>query len=432
MDLLQNIIIIVLLIIAAGFLSLTEIAFAGARKVKLQILAETDQRAQDVLDIQQQSADFFAASQIGLNAIAILGGILGEGAFRPYFLELILWVYQGHLADSFAFALSFTFVTMAFILFADLIPKRVAMIAPEKIAINVIKPIKIFIIICKPLAWLINTIANALFRIFNINTTREDDITFDDISAVMDAGAEAGVLHKQEQHFIENVFELEERTVPSSMTHRENVVYFTLSESESSIRQKLAEYPYSKFLVCNENIDQVIGYIDAKDILVRILNNQSFNQLNESTIRTVLTIPDTLTLSELLDRFRSSKEKFAVVVNEYALVVGVITLSDIMLTVIGEWGSLINDEQQIIQRDENSWLIDGSTPIEDIMHTLNIEQFPEWENYETIAGFMMFKLRKIPKPADNVEFSGYNFEVVDVDHFKIDQLLVTRINQAGD
>lgn len=126
-----------------------------------------------------------------------------------------------------------------------------------------------------------------LFRLFKVNTTREDNITFDDISAVMDAGAQAGVLQKQEHHFIENVFELEERTVPSSMTTRENVVYFTLNEHEDSIRQKLAEYPYSKFLVCNENIDQVIGYVDAKDILVRILNNQSLTQLNESTIRTV-------------------------------------------------------------------------------------------------------------------------------------------------
>ncbi|MDO4222919.1 MAG: hemolysin family protein, partial [Acinetobacter sp.] len=221
-------------------------------------------------------------------------------------------------------------------------------------------------------------------------------------------------------------FELEERTVPSSMTTRENVIYFTLNEAEDSIRQKLAEYPYSKFLVCNDNIDQVVGYIDAKDILVRILNNQSFNQLHESTIRNVLTIPDTLTLSELLDRFQSSKEKFAVVINEYALVVGVITLSDIMLTVMGDWGSLVEEDKQIIQRDTHSWLIDGSTPIEDVKHALDIEDFPDWENYETIAGFMMYKLRKIPRPADYVEFADYKFEVVDVDHFKIDQLLVTK------
>ena len=433
MSLFQNIIIIIVLITGAGFLALTEIALAGARKVKLKILAESgEERAQKVLDLQENSADFFAASQIGLNAIAILGGILGEGAFRPYFFNLVTRFYTGQWAETISFALSFTLVTSLFILFADLMPKRLAMIAPEKISISVIEPIQIFIKVCKPLAWIINAIANLLFRLFKVNTTREDNITFDDISAVMDAGAQAGVLQKQEHHFIENVFELEERNVPSSMTTRENVVFFTLNESEHSIRQKLAEYPFSKFLVCNETVDQVIGYVDAKDILVRILNNQSINQLNESTIRTVLTIPDSLTLSELLDRFRASKEKFAVVINEYALVVGVITLSDIMITVMGDWVTPIEEEQQIIKRDNNSWLIDGSTPIEDMKHALGIDSMPDEEHYETLAGFMMYRLRKIPRPADSVEYEGFKFEVVDVDHFKIDQLLVTRILEKPD
>ena len=428
MSLFQNIVIIAILIAGAGFLSLTEIALAGARKVKLKILAESgDIRAQKVLDLQENSANFFAASQIGLNAIAILGGILGEGAFRPYFLNFVMQFYQGTWAESISFALSFTLVTSLFILFADLMPKRMAMIAPEKIAVSVINPIQVFITVCKPLAWIINAIANVLFRLFKVNTIRDDNITFDDISAVMDAGAQAGVLQKQEHHFIENVFELEERNVPSSMTTRENVIYFTLNESEESIRQKLAQYPYSKFLVCSENIDDVIGYIDAKDILVRILKNQSLLQLNESTIRNVLTIPDTLTLSELLDRFRSTKEKFAVVINEYALVVGVITLSDIMITVMGDWVTPVEADIQIIKRDNNSWLIEGSTPIEDLKHALEIDEMPDEENYETLAGFMMYRLRKIPRPADAVIFGNYKFEVVDVDHFKIDQLLVTRL-----
>ena len=179
----------------------------------------------------------------------------------------------------------------------------------------------------------------------------------------------------------------------------------------------LFPYLYTKasvFILTNEN-------------LIRILNNQKFNQLNESTLRTVLTIPDTLTLSEVLDRFRSSKEKFAVVFNEYALVVGVITLSDIMITVMGDWVTPTDEDLQIIKRDNNSWLIDGSTPIEDMKHALNIDSMPDDENYETLAGFMMYKLRKIPRPADAVVFDGYKFEVVDVDHFKIDQLLVTRL-----
>ena len=427
MSLFQNLLIICILVLISSFFSISEIALAGARRIKLKLLAESgDNRANKILHLQENSAEFFATSQIGLNAVAILGGIVGESALRPYFIDLISPFYQGRMLDNIGFIMSFLLVTLLFILFADLIPKRIGMINPERVALAVIEPVLLSIKVFKPLAWIINGLANLIFRIFKINMVREENITFDDVSAVVDAGAQAGVLLKQEHHFIENVFELEERNVPSSMTTREDVVYFTLGESEQSIRQKIANYPYSKFLVCKDHIDEVIGYVDTKDILVKLLSNQSQILLNETTIRNVLIIPDTLTLSELLDRFRSSKEKFAVVMNEYALIVGVITLSDIMMTVMGDWVAPIEDEQQIIQRDEFSWLIEGTTPIENVKHALGIEDFPDWDNYETLAGFMMYKLRKIPRPADFVEYQGYKFEVVDIDHHKIDQLLVTR------
>nr|WP_313097742.1 hemolysin family protein [Moraxella sp. CTOTU48717] len=427
MSLFQNLLVICILVLISSFFSISEIALAGARRIKLKLLAESgDNRANKILHLQENSAEFFATSQIGLNAVAILGGIVGESALRPYFIDLISPFYQGKMLDNIGFVMSFLLVTLLFILFADLIPKRIGMINPERVALAVIEPVLLSIKVFKPLAWIINGLANLIFRIFKVNMVREENITFDDVSAVVDAGAQAGVLLKQEHHFIENVFELEERNVPSSMTTREDVVYFTLGESEQSIRQKIANYPYSKFLVCKDHIDEVIGYVDTKDILVKLLSNQSQILLNETTIRNVLIIPDTLTLSELLDRFRSSKEKFAVVMNEYALIVGVITLSDIMMTVMGDWVAPIEDEQQIIQRDEFSWLIEGTTPIENVKHALGIEDFPDWDNYETLAGFMMYKLRKIPRPADFVEYQGYKFEVVDIDHHKIDQLLVTR------
>lgn len=428
MSLLPNLLMILGLILTSSFFSISEIALAGARKLKLKLLAEGgDTRADNVLKLQENSAEFFATSQIGLNAVAILGGIVGESALRPYFVSLIGYVYQGAWLDNLGFFASFFVVTVLFILFADLIPKRIAMINPEKVALTVINPMLWVIKLCKPLAWVINESANLIFRIFKVDTTREDNITFDDVSAIMEAGAEAGVVLQQEHHFIENVFELEERTVPSSMTVREDVVYFSLDESENSIRQKIAEFPYSKFLVCGESIDNVIGYVDTKDILVRLLNNQSLLQLNETSIRNVLMIPDTLTLSELLDRFRASHDKLAVVINEYALVVGVITLSDIMMTVMGDWGTPIEEEQQIIKRDEDSWLIDGSTPIDDVKHALNVAEFEDWDHYETLAGFIMYRLRKIPRVADFVIHEDLKFEVVDIDHYKIDQVMVTRL-----
>lgn len=428
MSLFQQVLMIAVLILASAFLSVSEIAFAAARKIKLKLLAEGGEvRATKVLALQEQPGNFFAASQIGLNGIAILAGIFGEAAFRPYFVNMVSYIYNGPLLDSVGFMLSFLFVTFLFVLLADLMPKRLAMIAPEKIAIAVIHPINVIIAIFRPLSIVMNMLANLLFRLFKVNTTRDDNLTFDDISAIMDAGAQAGVLQQQEHHFIENVFELESRTVPSSMTTRENVVFFSIKESEESIRKKIAEYPHSKFLVCDQDIDHVIGYIDTKDILIRILNNQSLLQLNETTIRSILTIPDSLTLSELLDRFRSTKEKLAVVFNEYALVVGIITLSDVMSTVMGDWVSPMQEEQQVVKRDDHSWLIDGGTPIEDLKRALDIDQLPEEENYETAAGFIMFMLRKIPKRTDFVEYAGFKFEVVDIDYYKIDQLLVTQV-----
>lgn len=424
----QHLLMIGALIACCAFLSMSEIALAAARKIKLKLMAEGgNDQANKVLRLQEQPAHFFAASQIGLNAVGILGGIMGEAALTPFFTDLIGTFYRGEYLGSLSFALSFITVTLLFILFADLIPKRLAMTAPEQVATRVITPVEWFISISKPLAYLVNGLSNLLFRLFKINTIRDDQITFDDISAMVDAGAQAGVLQQQEHHVIENVFELESRTVPSSMTSRESVVFFTLQDNEEQLKSKIAAYPHSKFLVCDGHIDHVVGYIDTKDLLVRLLNNQSLQHMNETKLRTVLMIPDTLTLSELLDRFRSTRESFAVVINEYALVVGIITLNDVMSTVMGDWVNPLQDEQQIIQRDEHSWLIDGITPIEDLKRALGLDSLPDEENYETAAGFIMYMLRKIPKRTDFVELSGFKFEVVDIDHYKIDQLLVTRV-----
>ena len=255
---------------------------------------------------------------------------------------------------------------------------------------------------------------------------RKDDITSDDIYAVVEAGALAGVLRKQEHELIENVFELESRTVPSSMTSRENVIWFDLHEDEQSLKKKVSEHPHSKFLVCNDDIDHIVGYVDSKDLLNRVLANQSMALNSGVQIRNTLIVPDTLTLSEALESFKTAGEDFAVIMNEYALVVGVITLNDVMTTLMGDLVGQV--EEMIVARDENSWLIDGGTPIDDVMRVLDIDEFPQSGNYETIGGFMMFMLRKIPKRTDAVKFSGYKFEVVDIDNYRIDQLLVTRID----
>lgn len=429
MSLSSQLLIIVLLMAFSAFFAVSEIAIAAARKIKLRQMAdEGDVRADKVLALQEKPGKFFTVAQIGLNAVAILSGIVGESALTPFFESIISPVYHGTgtLVHSISFVLSFVVVTSLFILIADLVPKRTAMIQPERIAVVVVGPILMCLTIFSPLVWFFNGMANRLFKLFKLPMVRSDEITSDDIYAIMDAGAEAGVLQRQEHHLIENVFELESRTVPSSMSSRESIVYFTLEDTEEELHEKIATQPHSKFLVCDDTIDRVVGYVDSKDIMMRLLKQQPISLKKELTVRTVMIIPDSLTLSELLERFKSAREDFAVVMNEYALVVGVITLNDVMSTVMGDLVSQ-TQEEQILRRDEFSWLIDGIAPLQDVVRALDIDEFPEEGNYETIGGFMMFMLRKIPKRTDCVEYAGYKFEVVDTENYKVDQLLVTRV-----
>ena len=428
---LNSILVILCLIVVSAFFSLSEISLAASRKIKLKLLADDGNvNAQRILKMQENPGTFFTVVQIGLNAVAILGGIVGDAAFSPAFYSILVTVVSPELADRLSFIISFSLVTGMFILFADLTPKRIGMIAPEVVALRIINPMRFCLFLFRPLVWFFNGMANIIFRILKLPMVRKDDITSDDVYAIFEAGALAGVLRKQEHELIENVFELESRTVPSSMTSRENVVWFDLHEDEQSLKRKVAENPHSKFLVCNEDIDHIVGYVDSKDLLIRVLANQSLVLSSGVQIRNTLIVPDTLTLSEALESFKTAGEDFAVIMNEYALVVGIITLNDVMTTLMGD---LVGQglEEQIVARDENSWLIDGGTPIDDVMRVLDIDEFPQSGNYETIGGFMMFMLRKIPKRTDSVKYSGYKFEVVDIDNYRIDQLLVTRIDNKA-
>lgn len=426
MSLSAQLLIILALIIASAFFSISEISLAAARRLKLTVLAEEGhQQALRVLALQEKPGHFFTAIQIGLNTVAILAGIVGESALTPYYSRLIGLSYQGSWLEPLASVCSFLSITSLFVILADLVPKRIAMTAPEQIALRVVGPMQTFIVLFKPAVWLFNSLSDHIIRLLGFPAQRANDITFDDVYAAVDAGAEAGVLPHQEYHLIENVFELESRLVSSAMTPRENIIYLTLQESERELRQQMAIHSHSKFLVCNEDIEHIVGYADAKDLLTRIINNEPLVLKDAPWIKPVLTIPDTLTLSELITQFRASREDFAIVINEYALVVGLITLNDVMSTVMGD---MVNThDQQIVSRDESSWLIDGLTPLELVMRALEIESFPEDSNYETIAGFMMYSLRRVPKLTDAVTHAGFKFEVIDIDNHRIDQLLVTRL-----
>ena len=424
---LASTLLILLLIATSAFFATSEISLAAARKLKLeQLVEEGDARAAKVLALQRQPGHFFTAVQIGLNTVAILAGVVGEGAYAPVFSDFFLKFTDAEMAGTLGSITSFLIVTTAFILVADLLPKRIAIVTPEAIALRIAGPMLFCLMLLTPLIWAFNGMANQVMSLLGLPNTRPEDITPEDIVAMANAGAEAGVVARQERQMIENVFELEIRTAPSTMTARESIVWLERTESEESVRAKIIAHPHAKFPICNGGIDQAIGYVDSKDILSRLLNGDPLSLHSEGLLRTLLILPETLTLAEIIEQFKAMREDFALIINEYALIVGLITLNDVTSTLMGN-SMVAMTEEQIIQRDANSWLVDGMTPVGDLEQALNIAPFPDDDQFETIAGFMMYVLRKVPRPTESVEHAGFKFEVLDVDNHKIDQLLVTRI-----
>ncbi len=423
MSLITATIFLLLLLTLSAFVSAAEIAIAAGRKIKLQIMAkEGEVRALDVLHMQENPGGFITVVQVVLNAVAISAGAVGESAISPY-LQLLI------KHEAAASIISFVLITSLFSLLADLMPRRLAMSNAEIFAVRLVRPMMALTFIFKPVIWIFDGAANLIFELFDISTIRQDDITPEDIYAVMDAGAEAGVLKKQEHHLIENIFEMQERTVTSVMNPREHIVYFDSKTSTEEVVEVMIAQPHNKFLVCEEDdLEQIIGYVESRSFLALVLNQQEVSLTDKALLKPALFVPDTLSLFEVLEMFKSTGADFAVIVNEYGLVVGVITLRDVMSIVMGELVTV--EEQPIVQRTDNSWLIDGMTPIEDVIRALDIVNLPRSQNYEAISGFMMYMLRKIPKKTDTIEYANYRFEIIATDNLKITQLLVTKLEEA--
>jgi CBS domain containing-hemolysin-like protein len=310
---------------------------------------------------------------------------------------------------------------------ADLVPKRLSMSEPERVAMTLVGPMLMLCRVLKPLAWFFSSITEGLIRLLGLPAKRDETISYRDILALTEAGYQAGVVADEEQQVIANVFELDTRTVETVMTNRERIVFFSRGDDDALIRTRIAETPHSTYLVCDGDIDQVVGYVDATDLFQRVLRDEplSLRDGGGLLVKKVLIVPDRLTLSEMLTQFREAHEDFAVIVNEYSRVVGVVTLNDVMSTVMG---ALVapHDEEQIVRREDGSFLADGVTPIPDVERSLGIEGWPHAGTYDTLAGFLMVMLRRIPRRTDVVEWEGWRFEVVDVDSYRVDQVMITR------
>ena len=429
---------LVLLIAVSILISLSEISFAAAREVRLRSRAEAgDKRAQAFLALRRNSGQVMTAIQICLNGVGILGGIASSEMFTPPITEFLSrWGMSDWWAQNLASTFSFIFVTGAFVLFADLLPKRVAMNNPDKVAMAVGWFPRVALRVLYPFVWIFSKISDAILHALKIPAASAvEPITPEDLHAILAAGTASGVLLQQEHQMIENVLALQARSVTSAMTPRDEIIFLDIQDTPEHNHEKVRTNPYSRYPLCNGGLDRVIGSIRAEDVLASVVDpsiapsGRPHSNPIARMRREVLSVPETLNLWDTLAQFDTHGTGFALIVNEYGLVVGLITFKDIMGVLMDGLASPF-EEQAIVKRDENSWLVDGAAPIGDVIRELHVVDLPDSEQFDTIGGFIMHRLRRMARKADRVDAAGFRFEVVDVEGFRINQLLVTRMTET--
>ncbi len=418
----MELLIIALLILLNGVFSMAEIALVSARKTRLEVQANKgDKKAKDALALANHPDHFLSTVQIGITLIGILTGIYsGEKMTKGVVLFLQQFPAFADYANGIATATVVIIITYFTLVFGELIPKRIGLSSPERIAKFVAAPMRIVSWITFPFIWLLTQSTKIVSKLFNIQADATQ-VTEEEIKAIINEGAEQGTLEETEQEIIERVFHLSDRNITSLMTHRSDIVWFKIDDTEEIIKEKLLKEPHSIYPVCDEELDNIKGVISLKD-----LYTNKDNVLFKDLMRPALFVPENNTAFKVMEKFKESQLHSCFIVDEYGSVLGMITLKDILEAIIGDMPQQDDDEYEIFKRDDGSYLVDGQLPFYDF---LSYFDKADWMNegeqeFDTIAGFILHKLQRIPAVADKLEWNGFDFEIMDMDGHRIDKVLV--------
>lgn len=427
----MDIALLLFLILLNGILAMSEIAVVSSRKARLQKLADDDSPgAQSALALRNKPANFLSTIQVGITTAGILSGAIGESALVD---PLTAWLANFALIEPYARGIGLTVVVVGQTYFSvvvgELVPKQLGLLAPEKTASLIAPTMDMLARLAAPLVWLLSASSSSLLRLMGVARKDELPVTDEEIKVLMGQGSEAGVFHESEQAIVSNVLRLDDQRISSIMTHRNDIYLLDLSEREEEIRNRIAESPYTRLVVCRDGLDHVIGVLRTVDILKDALAGKPL--AIEPSLRPPLYVPEGVSTTHLLEKFRQSRQKCALIVDEYGELQGLVTLTDVLTSIVGELPSSdVPEEQDVVIREDGSLLIDGSVTIERLKFTLgNDKDLPgEEENaFNTLGGFVMYMLGHIPRAADFFEAAGYRFEVVDMDKNRVDKVLVARI-----
>jgi len=431
----MDVTLLAFLILLNGLFAMSEMALTAARKVRLQVMVESDAPgAQAAMDLHDNPTKFLSTVQIGITSIGILNGIVGEAAFSQplaHWLVADFGVSQ-RVAGIGATALVVVIITILTIIFGELVPKRLGQMYPETVARLVARPMNWLSTAARPLVALLSVCTHAVLRLMGIRHDTSRSVTEEEIAASLEEGVDAGVIEAQEHQMVRNVFRLDDRQVGSMMIPRGEIEWLDLADPLELQFERMAASSHTRFPVCRGSLDDVQGVLVVASLLQPLARGER-PQIADH-LQPPVFVPETLTGMELLEQFRRIDTDLVFVVDEYGAVQGVITERDLLEAITGEFTALSDEDAWAVQRPDGSWLLDGLIPVPEMKDRLALKELPEEDRgrYNTLAGMIMLLLGRLPRISDTVVWEDWRFEVVDLDGKRVDKVLATRTENPGE
>jgi len=420
--------IIILLIILNGLLALSELAIVSSRKTRLEQWAkEGNSKAAKALKLASSPDSFLSTIQIGITFIGILAGAFGGATVAgPIIGYIALLPALSQYSGAIGVTIVVVCITYFSLVIGELVPKRIALNNPERLACLVASPIKGLSRLVRPLVVLLNYSTNLVMRIARVKPSADPSVTEEEIKLLIDKGTQEGTLQEFEQDTIERVFRLADRRVSVLMTHRADIISLNINEREEESKKKIAYYKYSYFPVVKDTMDNILGVIRVKDLLALFMEARPFNM--EEICRKPIFVTEKTPAVKLLELFKTSKMHIAFVVDEYGAIQGLVTFGDILRSVFEDVEDTPEEEREIMKREDGSWLISGSLPLDEFIDYMETGRLDEDERagINTVGGFVMAKLGSVPSEGQHFVWKGFRFEVVDMDGRRVDKILVSR------
>lgn len=426
-----EVLILFSLIVINGLFVMSEIALVSARKGRLESLGNKgDAKAKAALYLTENPDKFLSTAQIFITLITLLTGVYSGEKFGVYLKPFVeRFDFLKSYSSNISAGLILILVTFLTIIIGELVPKRIGLIRAEKIARLVAGPMNFLSSAAYPIVWLLNNITNLIFKLFNIKPSNDNAITEDEIKAMISEGSEHGTIETEEKEIIERVFHLGDRNITSLMTHRTEIAWFDIEDTVQRVTEKFDQITYSTYPVCEKTVDDIKGLIYIKDLL-KVVPSTPLKDL----IKPALFVPENNSPYQLLEKIKQTKIHSCFIVNEYGTLEGMITLNDILEAIVGDVPQSGQDEYEIIERQDGSYLVDAQITFYDFLsHFEKTEWMNEGEHeFDTLAGFVLHELERIPKTGETFDWRGFEFEIIDMDGQRIDKLLVTISEELKD